>query len=331
VQVTPASTDPIAMMQAMFQIFQQMQPKSDPSQPVVPVSANAPVGTAAPVPPVATSDPMATMQQMFQIFQQMHASVPPPAPPPAPPPTVQVVPPAVDPMVMMKQMFGMFQQMQEAMRPAPPAPPERGPFTGPYRPPDGDLRDPPMHRRTDHDRPTQPLHRPQTPSEQLRDAVNVVRSTMEIAREFSGAPPEPQPEPEEDDSPVRVIDMGPAKGVINRSDGSLRGFETAMANLPDILGWFGKQAEAVRKAKAEERRQQQPQLPPGFVYAGPDYQPPEGFVAVPIDQIPQQAHPSQPVQAPLPEPPEEMPPPIAESEPRQRSGWGMPPARPGQG
>ena len=136
--------------------------------------------------------------------------------------------------------------------------------------------------------------------------------------------------------------MGPAKGVINRSDGSLRGFETAMANLPDILGWIGKQGEAIRKARADERRQQQQLLPPGYVMAGPDYQPPDGYVAVPVCRhgrpisdcpdeqcrggvqgAPQQAQ--APAQAPLPEPPAEMPPPIAASEPlRPKPTWGMP-------
>jgi hypothetical protein len=153
-----------------------------------------------------------------------------------------------------------------------------------------------------------------------------MRSTFEIAREFGfgGQAAEQQPPPEEDDSPVRVIDMGPAKGVINRSDGSLRGFETAMANLPDVLKWWGEQRQEIRKAREEDRRQQQPRLPPGFVVAGPDYVPPDGYVAVPVDQIPQS---TQATQTTLPEPPDEMPPPIAPQPPSPaapKRAWGMP-------
>jgi hypothetical protein len=92
-----------------------------------------------------------------------------------------------------------------------------------------------------------------------------------------------------------------------------------MANLPDILKWIGDQRVELRKAKDEDRKRQQQQLPPGYVMAGPDYQPPEGFVAVPVDQIPPQTQDS------LPEPPAEMPPPISEPAPApSKKAWGMP-------
>ena len=149
------------------------------------------------------------------------------------------------------------------------------------------------------------------------------RSTLDVARElgFGGVAPAEPPEPEDDDTPVRVIDMGPAKGVINRSDGSLRGVETFMANLPDILKWVGEQRTEIRKA--QEKRQEKQQLPPGYAVAGPGYEPPEGFVAVPVDQIPPAAQQA----TSLPEPPAEMPPPIAEQPPPAappKRAWGMP-------
>ena len=345
--VMPATppTDPMAMMQAMFQMFQQMQPKPNPPQTTpAPGAPSTPAPQVTPGPP---TDPMAMMQRMFGLFQEMQAkaqgSQPPAhAPLPHPPPTV-VVPPAVDPMAMMQQMFGLFQQMHETVRRSQPAP-----SAGPYRPRyPGDERDPsaPPYGRSPYAPPPQ---RPRTAAEELRDAVSVMRSTIEVAQEFGGfgAPAaEPPPPPDDDDNPVKVIDMGPAKGVINRSDGSLRGFETVMANLPDIIKFVGETGTAIRKAReanVQRSERQRPNLPPGYVYAGPDYQPPEGFVAVPVDEIPQQAASEslppnthggarvgvdRAAQAPLPEPPAEMPPPIAESGPSQT--WGMP--RPGGG
>src|SRR5271155_2001993 len=96
VQVVPPTVDPIAMMQQMFQIFQQMTRPQQP-QPVAPQPQQPP--TVQVVPPAV--DPMAMMQQMFQMFQQMQ---PPPqapqaaAPPPPPPPS------GSDPIAMMAWM-----------------------------------------------------------------------------------------------------------------------------------------------------------------------------------------------------------------------------------
>jgi hypothetical protein len=366
-QPQPPPVDPTTSVQRMFELFRQMQGAAQPPQPQ---QSQQPV--VMPTPPPQGSDPavmMAWMQQVFQMFQQMQASATPPAPPPAQPPPAA---PPTDPVAMMKEVFKLFQQVQppqpapqspqpQSLGGVPPVQPPPGmmyvpgfgfvpvealfkalgggPATpsaaSPYRPryPGADPREPgapPYDPRHPYQPP--PPQRPQTPSEQLREAASAMRSTFEVVREFQefvGSPAAEPPPPEEDDSPVRVIDMGPAKGVINRSDGTLRGFETTMANLPSILKWWGEQRAEIRKAKEEkeeeERRRQQQQLPPGYVVAGPDYVPPEGFVAVPVDRIPPQAHQAQPAQAPLPEPPEDMPPPItppAAAPPRR--AWGMP-------
>jgi hypothetical protein len=84
--------------------------------------------------------------------------------------------------------------------------------------------------------------------------------------------------------------------------------------LPDVLKWVGEQHETIQKAHAEQRREQAPKvLPPGYVEVGPGYQPPPGYVAVPVD--PPQEAPQGAQQQPLPPPPAEMPPPIQ---------WGAP-------
>jgi hypothetical protein len=320
----------LAMQKQMFEMVQQMQSASAPAAP-----APAPAAPAAP-PQDPTSAVLAMQRQLFDMMQQMQAAAAGHQPPPA---AVVQPPPAPTPadstgtlLAMQKQMFDMMLvMMQTAQRAAgPPAPSYGAP-----RDPGGDRTGPPYGPRSAF----QPPQRPQTPQDQLRDAVTMVRSTYEAVRDlgFVGGPAqEPEIAPEEDDTPVRVINMGAAKGVINRSDGSLRGMETLMANLPDIVNWVGKNVAEVRKATAErqERQQQQQQLPPGYVIAGPGYQPPEGFVAVPVckhgrpvQECPDEgchggssASPQAQTQAPLPEPPDEMPPPITET----RSGWGMP-------
>jgi hypothetical protein len=333
-QTAPDVNSLLAMQKQMFDMMQAMQATAAGNVPPSPPPAPAP----APVQPPSQSpsDQATTLlsmqRQMFEMMQAMQATAAGHAPqPPAPPAPAA---PAVDStgtmLAMQKQMFDMMlTMMQTAQRGAAPQP-SGGAYTGPYRP-----RDPRDGGMSGAPSPAyasphyQPPQRPQTPSEQLRDAVSVMRSTFEVAREFQDFVGSPAAEPthqEDDDSPVRVIDMGPAKGVINRNDGSLRGVETFMANLPDIIKFVGETGSAIRKARDEDRQKQQKQqqLPPGYVVAGPDYRPPEGFVAVPVDQIPQT------VEEPLPEAPDEMPPPIAsEPKPRPRPAWGMPPTRQG--
>jgi len=346
-QPQPPTADPVATLQRAFQLFEQMRsqqaqpPPSPPPPPVVQVT---------PPPP---TDPVEMMREMLKMVQQ--AQSPTASQAPAHPPT--------DPVVMLREVFKLVQQAQpqqaapaavsppaQSMSGMPPfepppgmmfvpgfgfvpveklfsalggtaAAPSAAPSTGPYRPryPGPDPSAAPPEPRP----PYPPPARPQTPSQQLREAASVFRDFRQVADELGigGQPAEPPP-PEEDDSPVRVIDMGPAKGVINRDNGTLRGFETFMANLPDIIKGVGDIRTHILKERRENQERRQQQLPPGYVMAGPDYRPPEGFVAVPIDQIPQEAQPAQT----LPEPPAEMPPPIAERPPATppRRAWGMP-------
>ena len=368
-QISPAapSTDPVAMMQAMFQMFRQMQ---QPQQP--PAPAQPPQQVSAP-----SSDPMSQMQAMFGLFQQMQQSMQPqtaPAqpvmPPPPPPgsdpatqmewmqrafqlfqktqnqsqpqfvPQPQVVPPAPapsppssDPMVMMSRMFDMFLKMQQAVQPAvqPPAPTPPGqyrdpngqygrPYSGPPRPYDrayggGPGGPPPPH-----------YERPKTAEEQFREAIGIVKMAASITDQLR-PPPAPAPEPEryddDEDNPVRVVKVGEWPILINKDDGSSRKWESVIANVPNMLKWFAEQREAIMKAAAE-REAKQPQqrqpLPRGYVEVTPGYQPPPGYVAVPVEG--------------LPSPPDEseMPPPITQQEepPPARRTWGAPPV-PGAG
>jgi hypothetical protein len=344
-QMPQPSVDPMTMMQETFRLFQQMHSSMQPPPQPQPM----PAPPQMPPPPPQGSDPatmIAWMQEMARLFQQMRASMVPPQPPPPPAaaqpsaqPPMGMPPMQPPPGMMYVPGFGFVPVDRLFAALSAPAPGERGPYAGPrsaFAPPgSGGGAGPGERPPYQPPQPPQPPQRAQSPIEQLREAATVLRSTLEVAHEFGlgGGAPEPAPEPEpDDDNPVRVIDMGKAKGVINRNDGSLRGFETFMANLPDIANWFGKNIAEVTKARAEARaaetQRQQQQLPPGFVVAGPGYQPPEGFVAVPVDQIPPQAQPPQPTQQPLQEPPAEMPPPLTDEQPPKP--WGMP-RRPGQG
>jgi hypothetical protein len=149
--------------------------------------------------------------------------------------------------------------------------------------------------------PVQPVQREKTPMEVMREALGLSKAIVDMADQIRPpvaptAPPEP--EPPGDDSPVRVVDVGPAKMIINSDDGSTRVWESLIANAPGAFKFMGEQLDAIRKMNLEReaRKQQAPQLPPGYVEVGPGYVPPEGFVAVPVGQVPHRAAPQpQPV------------------------------------
>jgi len=323
-------TDPMAMMQQMFHLFQQMQ-SSVQQQPQAQPQAMQPPPQPA-VPGQQPTDPMSMMQQMFQLFQQMQQGVAPtaaaraarvmPQPQPVPQPAA---PPATDPVAMMQQMFQMFQQMQmatiQAMGGATPGavgrPPYRGPYTGPR--PGYAGQDPAV---AGYPGPHQPPPPPKSAAQEFRDSISFVRTIVDAAQEIqsilpgqAGAQPEAR-EPEEDTTPVKVMDVGDYKLVLDKKDGHARLWETGWANMGPVLKWVGEQREAIQKSNAEKQAKQQQQLPPGYVEVGPGYVPPPGYVAVQVDpsQVPQ-------MQPPLPPPPAQMPPPI--SEPPQRR-WGAP-------
>ncbi len=182
----------------------------------------------------------------------------------------------------------------------------------------------------------QPPPREKTPIEIMREALGLSKTIVEMADQIrppQAAPVAPEPVEPDNDSPVRVVDVGSAKMVLNAEDGSTRFVESLIANAPAAFKFVGEQMEAIRKAHAEReaRKPQVQQLPPGYVEVGPGYVPPEGFVAVPVQQAQpvrpvQQAAP-QPVQV-LPDPPASMPAPIVEM-PEQSQTWTPPSFVPG--
>jgi hypothetical protein len=150
---------------------------------------------------------------------------------------------------------------------------------------------------------------PRTAADQFRDSITLFRTFSNAAKELGslfGTPQEtPEPEivaSEDEASPVRVIDTGHAKLVVNRKDGSLRGLETGFANVGPVLKWIADQVENARKQ--QQNQQQQRALPEGYVEMTPGYQPPPGYVAVPEEPPPYGAP------SPLPPPPSNLPPPL---------------------
>lgn len=346
--------DMSAMMttfQQMFDMFQRMQP------PAAAAAAPAQQQPYMPPPPPPGADMptmMAWMKQMFDLFQSMQ---PPaagqgprgyPQQPQTPNPmmTMMGVPPVQPPPgTLFVPGFGYVpvDRLMEAISSVPGGggggfrPPYRG---GPHRPPYGLQNDggqPHYPGRYDPQGRYDPNNQqqqqpPKTAAESFRDSITMVRSAVAAAHELNSllgteqGAAEPQVVQEEDDSPIRVIDTGPAKIVVNRSDGTMRFAETGFANLDKVLKWMGEQREAIQKSAHErqlQEQQQQPrqQLPPGYVEVGPGYQPPPGFVAVPVDQVPPSA--PQGHGQGLPPPPTNVPPPIQQA-PQSRT-WGAPP------
>lgn len=329
------STDPMAMMKAIFEMVQQTSTSSSPTQPV---SSNDPVAmmksmfdlvqqttksstpSSPPQPAPASTDLLTVMQQAFEMFRKMQA----PAQQPAP----QQVPPVPTPPGMFHVPGFGFVPAERLFRvlgggPTDPGPGSGGPGPGPYRGPYGGPR--PYYPGPQQD-PQQPPQRQKTAAEEFKDAVSVVQTAVEIANQFRPQQEAPAAEPwrrgnDDDDNPVKVVDVGGWPVIVNKSDGSARKWETGVANMGNVLKWLAEQREAIQKANAAregKQQQHQQQLPPGYVEVTPGYKPPAGYVAVPVDQ--------------LPEPPVEMPPPITQQEePPKNRTWGAPPMPGGGG
>lgn len=184
-----------------------------------------------------------------------------------------------------------------------PAPPEPPPYRGPYR--SGAVGAPPAY--------TPPV-RQKTVQEQFREATSVIRLATELADQFGPEEPEPSaPAARVDrDSPIRVIDAGPAKLVIDE-DGASRIWETVLLNAGPALRWWGDRQAAMERARREQEasRRQLPQ----FI----EVVPPQGFAPAPAErqQVAQEV-------APQPEAPVAGPPPHANGAPSRRRMWDLP-------
>ena len=372
-----------AMQRQQLELLQEMQrtaaagQQMPPPPPLPPPPPAQPVMQPPPVAPPPSGTPAdqyaafyAMQRQQLELLQEMqrtaaagqqqpHAQTQPVAQPQQQPQRPQGPPGTV--WVADLQQFVRLDVLYQAMtgeRPsggsgyrAPPGP------SSPYYRGDAPPPDPaqPTYGRSAYAPPVQQPQREKTPMEVMREAITLTQTLVSMADQVR--PPQqavaaPEPEEPDDDSPVRVVDLGGAKGVFNVSDGSTRFMESIIANVPGVFKAAGEAWESARKARAEEearRQQQKPQLPPGFVEVGPGYVPPEGFVAIPVGHVPQQAQPVQqaapvqyaqpvvqaapaiPVAAPvvLPDPPANMPLPIVET-PEQQP-WQPPSFVPGGG
>jgi hypothetical protein len=315
-----------------------MQASMQPPPPPPAVTMPPPAVTMPPPPP-ASADPaaqMAWMRDAVQLVQQMQAALqhpaqpaplPPHQPPPQPSQPQMMGPTRAPPPGMIWIWEPEFGFVLTPVAQAAPQEPPRGPYRGPFRPSYGPQNEPgsgaPPYSPT-YPGPSAPP-RPQTAAEQFREAASTIRMVRSMVDELGSILPGQEAPAEavaeDDDSPIKVIDTGVGKLVVNKSDGAMRWGETGMIALPGILKWLGEQREAIQKAHQERQAQPRQQLPPGYVEVGPGYRPPPGFVAVPVDS--QQAPP--PDQG-LPPPPTQVPPPI--SAPPQ---WGMPSMPFGQG
>lgn len=335
----PAGPDLAATLtgfQQLFGVFQEMTRQMTPP----PSAAPSAVPQMAMPPPPATLDMpsmMAWFQQMLEMARSMqpHARAGTPAPTPAPAmpqmaaqPTMGVGygmgPPMQPPEGMMWiPNFG-FVPLEALVRAI-------GGGRGPHSPTMGGGS---TMGASAHRPPPTPTPRERSAAEQFREAISVVRTANAVAREFAemtgvggGGAVAAEPENSEDDeNPIRILEAGGTKLLLNKEDGKLRVWETGLANIDKVFKWAGEQVDAVRKGQEERRaREAQPaqQLPPGYVEVGPGYTPPEGWVPVPVDPRtiprtgPAQTPPARPS---LPQPPQVMPPPLQPTS----TNWGMP-------
>lgn len=243
-QATPPQPQPVVVqppdvssmltqLQQAFEFFKSMQ------QP--PPAAPAPVAAPQPLPlpfyPPPAGIGMGELQQMLEFFRSMQQPVAGAAPPSPPMPQQPAAPPP-NPMMLMGMPpmqpppgtmwvpgigFVPIERLMAAINPVPDPPPfRRRPMREPYYPND-DERPPPMPYYPREREPAPPQEPPRTAEQQLRETVSIIRTAAGMAREISaltgqqmGPSQQEAYEPPEDDSPISVIQAGPAKLVINK-------------------------------------------------------------------------------------------------------------------
>jgi hypothetical protein len=363
----------------VFETFQGMQQRLAPP-PAAPAPAPAAPFVMPPQPGQDLTSMLSSLRQTLEVFQQMvpqGAATPapaqpiapgtplPPAPPVTPPPGMVYLPP-----IGYVSAEWVLQLVRGSALGAPPPQSENPRFRPVQREGYGPPRDqqqprygvtPQYGRRPYEEQPPYDPHvqqqqqQPRGGLDQFRESLTVLRSAQQMINELGGmfgdrptveqpqqaAEPLPQ---QDDDSPIQVIDTGAAKIVVNRDDGSLRGFETMWSNMPEILKWGGEQIDRVRRSQEERTREQQQAQTPRFerpravqslplVVVTPDYRPPPGFVPVAVDPdtfepgptgSDYQPPPMQYAQSPLPPMPQDLPPPIQEGAPLRRT-WDVTP------
>lgn len=181
-----------------------------------------------------------------------------------------------------------------------------------------------------HDRYDPRQH--QGPPDPLRESMSALRRAMQMREELdsllggvgqrSGFE-EPLAQDQDPDSPVIIERTNDGEIIRNRDDGNIRGWDTLLVNLPNILKKGGEYIDKISKTAAVERQRRErveQQLPPGFVRVTEGYEPPEGFATVPVRPAPAPRAREQD----LPPPPAHVPPPIdddAPEPPPPQRGW----------
>lgn len=300
-------------LRQLLEITQTMRPPQAPAPAPVSFPPAPPPGADIAAQMQYLKEALAIVQQMTpqQIPPQTVVAMPPQPPPPPPQPQQNGMESMMAAMGMMREMFSLFQQMQP---PPPPPPPQ---YREP-RPP------PPFMRDQGIGGPRYPQQQHQQPQDPLRDMLSNVRNARRTVEELGQFFSEGQrnedsaPAPvAEEDSPVQIIEAGGNKLVVNKSDGKLRAIDTGFANLQTVLKFVSEEAEKFRQTRQPQKAVQQ--LPAGYVEVTEGYQPPAGYVAVPVDPRQIAAAPSQ--EERLPPPPQTVPPPVGET---PRASWGMP-------
>jgi hypothetical protein len=346
----PPGPDPLAMMRQVWEMFTSFQ-----SQQPQPQTQQAPPPQMPPPPPSAQADPatmMQWMQQMWEMVQKMQ--------PPAQPGAAQQ-PQGQNPMAAMMGMMGAppvtppqgtiwvpgfgfvpLEKLTQVVGGGGGGPSYRGPGGG-YRPPYGGAPGGPGGPGGPPYQPPAPPPPQKSAAEQFQEAVGVVQTAVEAVRQVNALIPQQQPAAaapvaatgdDDEESPVRIVDTGHGKIVLDKTDGTLRKWETGWANMKEIMDFVAEQREAFQKG-TQQQQEAPKQLPPGYVEVTPGYQAPPGMVAVPVnpDQVPQTQQPAQPPPQPpqqqaapqggLPPPPANVPPPIQATPPPNRT-WEAP-------
>lgn len=324
----PGFGEMVEMLRQVQALAQSMMPPQ-PAAPVAPVYAPTP---AMPPPPPANADPatlFAYTRQLVELVQQLTAArgatpsapVVAPAPVSATPPQPHVPPGHIwiaqlgtsVPLDRLAQAIANTSQ-SGGNNGAPSGPPRApgvgyGPPRMPYRGPDGGYPAYPSQQSPPRERSI---------TDQFRDSITMVRTVKKMAEEvgqmFPGqedaSTPTPSPETHEEGGPIKVMDIGGTKLAFDGESGGLRPWETGMMNIDRIAKTVKEQIIDPLQARRGEAQRKAP-LPAGFVEMHPGYEPPSGFVAIPVDQ--------------LPPPPADVPPPVsAPASGPPHASWGAP-------
>lgn len=322
----PPGPDPMSMFRQMFELVQSVQPQTQPA----PVWAQQPHQPSMPPPPT-NPDPASMMkwfQEMFAIVRQAQPAPAPVAHSQTAAPTVPNLPntPAPPGYVYRWLPESNCCVLEPVNNPRSPMSRDHQRERPPYYAPRGE-----PHERDQYARERDPYARPnQGPPDPLRESMSTIRRAMALREELdsllgggqhNGGQRFDETAAQDPDSPIEVVDTGNGKIIYGRQDGNIRGWDTLLINLPEMFKKGGEYVDKISKTAAAERQRreqtEQQQLPPGYVRVVEGYEPPQGFVAVPMRQTARMR------EQDLPPPPAHVPPPI-EDEPAPQRGWEEP-------